>query len=76
MLTAALAITAAALLYHGAGSSVVFAAGIGCLVAAAVVQIVARRRLREELVKDARRHGTADPEAAGQASLNRWLDRR
>ncbi|HLT40448.1 MAG TPA: hypothetical protein VK034_29415 [Enhygromyxa sp.] len=75
VLTAALAITAAALLYHGSGSSVIIGSAFGCLTGAVLLQVGVRRRVRHELVDDARRNGAEDPEAASRACLARWLER-
>lgn len=76
VLTAALAIAAAALFYHGSGSMVIIGTGFACVVAAALLQIAARRRLRDELIDDARRHGSACPEAEAKANMERWLEHR
>jgi hypothetical protein len=41
-----------------------------------VLQVAARRRLREELIKDARECGASDPEAVVKECMGQWLEHR
>jgi hypothetical protein len=74
VLTATLALTAAALLYHGSTSNSMVAIALACLAGAVLVQFVARRRLRGELADEALRRGADDPQNEARARLERWLE--
>lgn len=76
--SALLAITSAALFYHSAGSAgALVLAAVGCLTAAALLQVCARRWMREELVAEGIRQGLDERTARkrARAAVSHWLRR-
>jgi hypothetical protein len=76
LVTALLVVASAALFHQAAGSSgSLTMIAVNCLLAAALVQVVARRWMRDELVADGLRQGLEEPEARRRARLavSRWL---
>ncbi|PRP94830.1 hypothetical protein [Enhygromyxa salina] len=75
MVAALLGLVAGALLWHGPNSGLATALACGCLLVAAITRLRARRGLRAELVREAKRDDFDDPEAYADASLDEWARR-